>query len=75
MAQACVVTSNARPAYFCSSCGALRAALKTKEVLAGLAAQSVDPGGLTPAEFARQIKADYERWGPIVKESGFTPVD
>jgi tripartite-type tricarboxylate transporter receptor subunit TctC len=53
----------------------LRAALKTKEVLAGLAAQSVDPGGLTPAEFARQIKADYERWGPIVKESGFTPVD
>jgi len=55
--------------------GALRAALQTKEVLAGLANQSVEPGGLTPAEFARQIKADYERWGPIVKESGFTPVD
>ena len=54
---------------------ALRAALQTKEVQAGLANQSVDPGGLTPAEFARQIKADYERWGPIVKESGFTPVD
>ncbi len=46
----------------------LRAAMQTKEVQAGLANQSVEPGGLTPAEFARQIKADYERWGPIVKE-------
>jgi tripartite-type tricarboxylate transporter receptor subunit TctC len=54
---------------------ALRAALQTKEVLAGLAAQSVDVGGLTPAEFARQVKADFDRWGPIVKESGFTPLD
>ena len=54
---------------------ALRAALQTKEVQAGLATQSVDVGGLTPAEFARQVKADFERWGPIVKESGFTPLD
>ena len=54
---------------------ALRAALQTKEVQVGLAAQSVDVGGLTPAEFARQVKADFDRWGPIVKESGFTPLD
>jgi tripartite-type tricarboxylate transporter receptor subunit TctC len=54
---------------------ALRAALQTKEVQAGLANQSVDVGGLTPAEFARQVKADFDRWGPIVKESGFTPLD
>jgi tripartite-type tricarboxylate transporter receptor subunit TctC len=54
---------------------ALRAALQTREVQAGLANQSVDPGGLTPAEFARQVKADHDRWGPIVKESGFTPLD
>jgi tripartite-type tricarboxylate transporter receptor subunit TctC len=53
----------------------LRAALQTKEVLAGLANQSVEPGGLTPADFARQMRADYERWGPIVKASGFTPLD
>jgi tripartite-type tricarboxylate transporter receptor subunit TctC len=53
----------------------LRAALQTREVQAGLAAQSVDPGGLTPADFARQVKADFDRWGPIVKESGFTPLD
>jgi tripartite-type tricarboxylate transporter receptor subunit TctC len=53
----------------------LRAALQTRELQAGLAAQSVDVGGLTPAEFARQVKADFDRWGPIVKESGFTPLD
>jgi tripartite-type tricarboxylate transporter receptor subunit TctC len=52
---------------------ALRAALQTKEVQAGLANQSVDVGGLTPADFARQVKADFGRWGPIVKASGFTP--
>ena len=54
---------------------ALRAALQTKEVQAGLANQSVDVGGLTPADFARQVKADFGRWGPIVKASGFTPLD
>ena len=53
----------------------LRAALQTKEMQAGLANQSLDVGGLTPADFARQIKADTDRWGPIVKTSGFTPLD
>ena len=53
----------------------LRTGLQAKEMQAGLAAQSVDAGGLTPAEFARQVKADFDRWGPIVKESGFTPLD
>jgi tripartite-type tricarboxylate transporter receptor subunit TctC len=53
----------------------IRAALQTKEVQAGLANQSVDVGGLAPAEFARQIKADTDRWGPIVKASGFTAMD
>jgi len=54
---------------------ALRAALQTKEVQAGLANQSVDVAGHTPADFARQVKADFDRWGPIVKASGFTPLD
>jgi len=53
----------------------MRAALQTKEMQAGLANQSVDVGGLTPADFARQIKADTDRWGPIVKASGFTSLD
>ena len=53
----------------------LRAALQTKEMQTGLAAQAFDPAGNTPAEFARQVKADNDRWAPIVKESGFTPLD
>jgi tripartite-type tricarboxylate transporter receptor subunit TctC len=53
----------------------LRAALQTKEMQAGLANQSVEAGGLTPVDFARQIKTDTDRWGPIVKASGFTPLD
>jgi tripartite-type tricarboxylate transporter receptor subunit TctC len=53
----------------------LRAALQTREIQAGLANQSVDPGGMTPADFARQVKADFDRWAPIVKASGFTPLD
>ena len=55
--------------------GVLRAALQTKEVQAGLANQSVDVGGLMPADFARKMKADFDRWAPIVKESGFNPLD
>jgi tripartite-type tricarboxylate transporter receptor subunit TctC len=54
---------------------ALRAALQTKEIQAGLANQSFDVAGHTPADFARLIKADTDRWGPIVKASGFTPLD
>ena len=53
----------------------LRAGLQAKEMQAGLAAQSVDVSGLTPADFARQVKTDLDRWGPIVKASGFTPLD
>jgi tripartite-type tricarboxylate transporter receptor subunit TctC len=53
----------------------LRTALQTKEIQAGLANQSVDVTGHTPADFARLIKADTDRWAPIVKASGFTPLD
>jgi tripartite-type tricarboxylate transporter receptor subunit TctC len=45
----------------------LRTVLQAKEVRAGLANQSVDVAGHTPA--------DFDRWGPIVKASGFTPLD
>lgn len=53
----------------------VRAALRTKAVLDGFATMSVDVAGHTPADFAKQIKADTDRWAPIVKESGFTPLD
>ena len=51
----------------------VRAALATSEVRAGLGKQAFDVGGTSPAEFARLVQADIERWGPIVRESGFTP--
>ena len=69
------VPARTPPATVETLSGVLRAGLQAKEMQAGLAAQSVDAGGLTPADFARQVKADYDRWGPIVKESGFTPLD
>jgi tripartite-type tricarboxylate transporter receptor subunit TctC len=38
-----------------------------KERLTGLGAT---PDGSTPEEFAALIKADYDKWGPIIKASG-----
>jgi tripartite-type tricarboxylate transporter receptor subunit TctC len=27
---------------------------------------------MTPAQFGALVKSDYERWGPIIKASGFS---
>jgi tripartite-type tricarboxylate transporter receptor subunit TctC len=54
---------------------AIRAAINTDAFKTALAKLSVDPAGETPKEFAQLIKSDFERWGPIVKASGFTPED
>jgi hypothetical protein len=29
----------------------------------------------TPGDFAQLIKSDFERWGPVVQASGFSPED
>jgi hypothetical protein len=44
-------------------------------VLASVANLSVDAAGYTPADFARQIEIYADCWAPIVKASGFTPLD
>jgi tripartite-type tricarboxylate transporter receptor subunit TctC len=36
---------------------------------------AMEPAAMTPVGFAAQLKADLERWGPIVKASGFTAED
>ena len=54
---------------------AIRAVLNTDEFNTTLAKLSMDPAGETPKEFAQLIKSDFERWGPIVQASGFTPED
>ena len=51
---------------------AIRAALADKEVIAGLAAMGLEARSSTPAELAALLKADGDKWGPIVKAIGFT---
>jgi tripartite-type tricarboxylate transporter receptor subunit TctC len=51
---------------------ALRAALADKETVDGLAVMGLEAKSSTPAELAALLKADTERWGPIVKSIGFT---
>jgi tripartite-type tricarboxylate transporter receptor subunit TctC len=36
---------------------------------------AMEPAAMTSVGFAAQLKADLERWGPIVKASGFTADD
>jgi tripartite-type tricarboxylate transporter receptor subunit TctC len=54
---------------------AIREALKTNNVRTGLAKMSIDVAEASPSDFARLIKSDFDRWGPIVRASGFTPED
>jgi tripartite-type tricarboxylate transporter receptor subunit TctC len=51
---------------------ALRAALASQEVIDGLAVMGLEVASSTPAELAALLKAGYDRWGPIVKQIGFT---
>jgi tripartite-type tricarboxylate transporter receptor subunit TctC len=52
---------------------AIREVLKTDAFRAGLAKLAFEPAGASPSDFAKLIKSDFDRWGPIVKASGFTP--
>ena len=55
--------------------GAIRAVVSTDAFKTGMAKLSVDAVSVTPAEFAQLIKSDFDRWGPIVQASGFSPED
>ena len=50
---------------------AIRAALKTSDVKAGMTKLSLEPSGETQEEFARRVRSEFNRWGPIVEASGF----
>jgi tripartite-type tricarboxylate transporter receptor subunit TctC len=54
---------------------AIRHALQSDAIIFGLAKQSFDLAGSTPSDFAQLIRADSDRWGEIVKSSGFKPID
>ena len=51
---------------------ALRAALAEREVIEGLELMGLESKSSTPGELAAMLKADSERWAPVVKAIGFT---
>jgi len=51
---------------------AINAALKDKVVIDSLALSGLVPVGGTPEDMARDMKKQYDAWGPIVKRIGFT---
>ena len=51
---------------------ALRAALAERDVVEGLELMGLESKSSTPAELAALLKADNERWGPVVKAIGFS---
>lgn len=53
----------------------VRDSLQSPELVASLASSGLQPRYTAPDEFARLVKQDYDRWGPIVKAVGFTAAD
>jgi tripartite-type tricarboxylate transporter receptor subunit TctC len=33
----------------------------------------LEPTGLGPQELAKILRADYDKWGPVIRASGFKP--
>ena len=52
---------------------AIRSALASPDVIDGLAVSYLEALPTSPAQLAAMLKADTERWGPLVKAIGFTP--
>lgn len=51
---------------------ALQAVTRTPEYATGIAQMGLEPASATPAAFAQQVRADLERWRPIVRTIGFS---
>ena len=52
---------------------AVNQALTQQSVLDSLAVVGLIPQGSTQEEMARSIKTEYDRWGPLIRQIGFTP--
>ncbi|APO55327.1 Bug family tripartite tricarboxylate transporter substrate binding protein [Bradyrhizobium diazoefficiens] len=63
------------PEFVTALNGIIRVALKSDAIISGLAKQSFDPAGSSPDDFTQLIRSDTDRWGEIVKSSGFKPID
>lgn len=53
----------------------LREALTAPDYVAQLAGYGLQPLHQSPEEFARRVRADYNKWAPIVRATGFTAED
>lgn len=53
--------------------GAAIAAIKDSGVNQKMLAIGLQPTGHGPAELARIMKADYDKWGPVIRASGWKP--
>jgi tripartite-type tricarboxylate transporter receptor subunit TctC len=51
---------------------ALRNAIRTRELEEAYAARAFAPAFSTPQELDRMLRADLERWAPIVRSTGFS---
>ena len=51
--------------------GAVTEAMKTPEMVAVLDKIGLQPLALTPADFARLVRAEHDRWAGLVKATGF----
>lgn len=60
------------PATLAAANAAITAALKNKDVIYSLGLVGLVANGSTPEAMAADQKAEFERWGPLVKEIGFT---
>lgn len=51
---------------------AIQKALKARPLIEGLEKLSFEVEGQSPAEFGKIVKSELDRWGPVVKASGFS---
>ena len=66
------VPAKAAPGVIQRANSALRTALAEREVIEGLEVMGLEAKSSSPTELSAMLKADTERWGPVVKAIGFT---
>jgi tripartite-type tricarboxylate transporter receptor subunit TctC len=54
---------------------AIRKAAGDARVTAALQKQEFEPLSLSQADYAARLKADHDRWGPVIKATGYTAND
>ena len=48
-------------------------AVRSPDITQRLEQMGLEPTGLPPAELARILRSDYDKWGPVIRASGFKP--